>query len=49
MAFHSEKKEFVEISQCRECGGSEFLMDWKKKEKICKKCGLVVGKIYKPR
>ena len=48
MAFHAEKKEFTEITKCPDCGGTEFIMYWKKKEKICSKCGLVVGRIFKP-
>lgn len=30
-----------EIRACLECGGLEFDLNWKHKEKVCRKCGSV--------
>ena len=29
----------AEVKQCTKCGGLDFDMDWKHKEKTCRKCG----------
>jgi hypothetical protein len=31
-----------EVRACLECGGVEFDLNWKHKEKVCKKCGSVL-------
>jgi DNA-directed RNA polymerase subunit RPC12/RpoP len=35
--FHSS-----DIKQCTECGGTDFELNWKRKEKTCKNCGNVM-------
>ncbi|MFH0834964.1 MAG: hypothetical protein V1881_01330 [Candidatus Micrarchaeota archaeon] len=35
-SFHNQ-----EVKTCLECGGAEFDMNWKKKERVCRKCGAV--------
>lgn len=35
-AFHGNQ-----MTVCSDCGGSEFDFNWKRKEKICRKCGSV--------
>ena len=37
-SFHSQ-----EVAACPECGGKEFELNWKHKEKICKKCGTILN------
>ena len=32
----------TETRQCMDCGGIEFKLDWKHKEKICLKCGAIM-------
>jgi hypothetical protein len=29
----------AEVKQCTKCGGTDFRLDWKHKEKTCIKCG----------
>ncbi|MBI4360206.1 TFIIB-type zinc ribbon-containing protein [Candidatus Micrarchaeota archaeon] len=36
-SFHQSEQKL-----CPNCGGSEFLLDFKRKEKTCKKCGDVL-------
>ena len=31
-----------ESRECPDCGGAEFDMDWKHKEKTCRKCGAIL-------
>ncbi|MGB9577459.1 MAG: hypothetical protein ACP5O3_03815 [Candidatus Micrarchaeia archaeon] len=37
-AFHSSEQR-----ECSECHGMEFDIDWKHRQKICKKCGAIYG------
>lgn len=37
--FHNNSKS----STCPECGGTEFDLNWKRKEKTCKKCGAILS------
>ncbi len=32
-----------EMTVCPECGGKEFEINWKHKEKVCKKCGTIIN------
>lgn len=36
--FHSSQ-----IKACPDCGGADFDLNWKRKEKTCKKCGAVLA------
>jgi|GEM_PF-3577918 RNA polymerase subunit RPABC4/transcription elongation factor Spt4 len=39
-----EKTQIKELKAgaCTNCGGTDFILDWKKREKICKKCGNIM-------
>lgn len=38
---NGEKKD-RKAGSCINCGGTDFILDWKKREKICKNCGNIM-------